>query len=89
MKLRIYLNLIGKICQEKNKKLWCLGFAFGDGGIALNNKIPTMMLRLCGKKTKYANRFEEVSYSVTYPTCYNGDGHVILSDIRSKELPYF
>lgn len=71
------------------KNLWCLGFAMGDGSIVMNNNIPTMIVRLCGDKVRYASRFESLGYSVTYPDSLNGDGHIIMQDVHNKEIPFF
>ena len=75
--------------SRENKKLWCLGFAYADGSIVLDNKIPTMHVRLCGDKKTYNHNFEEAGYNVTYPTSLNGDAHIRMQDIHSKEFPYF
>ena len=75
-----------KLTRE-NKKLWCLGFAFADGSVRINNSMPTVFVRLCGHKNEYANRFEEAGYHVTYPESFMGDGCVMLLDIRGKTLP--
>lgn len=73
---------------RENKKLWCLGFAFADGSIVKDNGIPTMHIRLCGKKKMYEDRFKSIGYSVTKPECFNGDLNVRMPDIHSKDLPY-
>lgn len=73
---------------REEKKLWCLGFSFADGSVVKDNKIPTMHLRLCGRKKLYASRFNDVGYSVTSPNSFNGDLEVRMTDIHSKDLPF-
>lgn len=73
--------------SRENQKLWCLGFALGDGSIVENNNMPTMIIRLCGEKIKYAENFKTVGYSVTYPPCLQGDGYIRMTDVHSKEIP--
>lgn len=74
--------------SKENQKLWCLGFGFADGSITDNHNTLTMTIRLCGEKNQFANRFQKSGYNVTYPKSLHGDGHIILGDIHSKELPY-
>lgn len=70
------------------KLLWCIGFGIADGSIIKDNNIPTMLIRLCGHKIEFANRFEDCGYSVTYPDSLNGDGFVRLYNIHSKDIPW-
>lgn len=74
--------------DRTSKKLWCIGFGIGDGAILDEpNGYKSMNIRLCGDKTKYANRFIDIGYNVTTPPSLNGDMHVIMRDVHSKELP--
>lgn len=76
-------------CLSKTEKmLWCLGFACADGSIISYNNMPTMNVRLCGDKTKYADRFKECGYKVTQPKYLEGDIHVLMNDVRSKQIPW-
>lgn len=75
----------------ENKKLWCRGFAKGDG--CLNGKHssrPTYVtVRLCGNKIKYANRFKECGYSVKPINKENcTDLQVHMLDTTTKEIPW-
>lgn len=72
---------------RKEKKLWCLGFGFGDGSVVIDNDIPIMHIRLCGDKVRFASRFIDVGYSVTKPASLNGDLMVRMPDIHTKEIP--
>ena len=74
--------------SRENQKLWCLGFAQGDGSVVNNNNMPTMIIRLCGDKIKYAANFEKCGYTVTYPNSLNGDGYIIMKDVHTKDIPY-
>ena len=66
-----------------DKRIWCMGFNLGDGSYADN----ASYLRLCGEKVKYAERFIDAGFNVTYPEYYEGDGRVYMYGIR-KEIPY-
>lgn len=73
----------------KNKKLWCKGFALGDGAISNERSRPNYVyIHLCDHKNKYRNRFEDAGYSVTQPDSYNGDYLVSMMSVRSKEIPW-
>lgn len=74
--------------SREDQKLWCLGFAFGDGSVVSDDNIPIMHVRLCGNKIQFASRFESVGYKVTYPKSLNGDGMVRMTDVHTKEVPY-
>lgn len=73
---------------QEEKKLWCLGFGFADGSIVLDNKIPTMHIRLFGNKTKFANNFISAGYNATNPNCLKGGIEVRMTDVHSKDLPF-
>lgn len=73
---------------KEEQKLWCLGFAFGDGSVVKDNGIPTMHVRLCGNKILYAENFQAAGYNVTYPESLNGDGMVRMADVHEKSFPY-
>lgn len=76
------------LMNKSEKLLWCLGFGFADGSIVKDNELKIMHIRLCGDKVKYANRFEDVGYNVTYPESLSGDGMVRINHIHSKEIPW-
>ena len=71
--------------SNENKTYWCLGFLFGDGTQAHSTACS---IRLCGDKSKYANRFEECGFTVTVPNNkgWNGDSMVWMHD-TSKSIP--
>lgn len=73
--------------NRMEKKLWCIGFGLGDGYITNDKNIPTMYIRLCGDKIKYADRFKELGYTVSTPDSLNGDMKVRMPDVHSKEIP--
>ena len=76
------------IMNNSEKLLWCLGFGIGDGSVIKDNNIPTMHVRLCKSKIKYASRFEDCGYTVTFPKSLNGDGEVRMLNIHTKQLPF-
>lgn len=74
----------------ENKRLWCKGFARGDGAITKQKSRPDYVyVHLCGYKNKYASRFEDCGYSVTQPESYNGDYLVSMLSESSKKIPWF
>lgn len=73
----------------ENKKLWCKGFAKGDGALTDDIKRPRYVyIRLCGEKNKYADRFRDSGYSVTTPKSYNGDHLVSMLSEPTKDIPW-
>ena len=74
----------------ENKKLWCRGFAKGDGSlIGKNSSRPTyMVVRLCGEKIKYASRFEDCGYSIKPYSDGSGDLVVHMLDTNTKDIPF-
>ena len=73
----------------ENKKLWCKGFALGDGAVSNERSRPNYVyIHLCDHKNKYHNRFEDAGYSVTQPDSYNGDYLVSMMSVRNKEIPW-
>ena len=74
----------------KEKKLWCKGFAQGDGSICEREISDYVIIRLCGEKLiRYKQRFIDCGYTVTEPECYKGDGFVYLVDNTNKDVPFF
>lgn len=73
----------------EEKKLWCRGFAKGDGSmIGKNPSRPTyMIIRLCGNKIKYAERFKDCGYAVK-PIKNSDDLNVHMLDTCTKEIPW-
>ena len=76
----------------EDKKMWCKGFAKGDGSLigtrGKNILIPRyMVVRLCGHKVEYAYRFIECGYSVC-PIKDSNDLLVHMLDNTSKEIPW-
>lgn len=80
--------------NEKEKYYWCLGFVLGDGTNAYrwshgkkNPDIKFVRLRLCGDKTKYAERFNILKHSVKEMD--NGDLYLTFSSTINfiKEFP--
>lgn len=73
----------------ENKKLWCKGFALGDGSISNEKSRPNYVyIHLCDHKNKYHNRFEDAGYSVTQPNSYNGDYLISMMSVKTKEIPW-
>ena len=76
------------------KRLWCLGFGFADGGVPSYNECEkestlynVMTIRLCGNKTKYAENFIDCGYPVN-PMKGTKDLKVYMNNVHFKELPY-
>lgn len=73
----------------ENKKLWCKGFALGDGSVSSERSRPNYVyIHLCGHKNKYSKRFVDAGYSVTQPKSYNGDYLVSMKTVNSKNIPW-
>ena len=77
----------------EQKKLWCRGFILGDGAIiGSRNKTQGApnyaVLRLCGEKIKYADRFRDCGYNVTHVTKNDNDLLVHMLDCTDKEIPW-
>lgn len=73
----------------KNKRLWCKGFALGDGSISRGKSRPDYVyIHLCDHKNKYYKRFIDAGYSVTQPQSYNGDYLVTMDTVSSKDIPW-
>lgn len=74
----------------ENKKLWCKGFAKGDGSLIGSKEHirPTYILtRLCGHKIEFAKRFEDCGYSVV-PIKDTEDCMVHMLDCTTKDIPF-
>lgn len=75
----------------EEKKLWCKGFAKGDGsliGSANHNRPTYAIIRLCGQKIKYAERFRDCGYSVTHFSDDSNDLMVHMLDTNTKDIPF-
>lgn len=69
----------------KNPEMFILGMILGDGNDVLDsNGSKGMRIRLCGKKNKYRNIFEECGYKV-YHIFDNGDLLLFKPKITLKE----
>ena len=74
----------------ENKKLWCKGFAKGDGSLIGGNdknRPNYICIRLCDYKIKYADRFKDCGYSVCDIPNTN-DLMVYMLDTTTKEIPF-
>ena len=75
----------------EDRKLWCKGFAKGDGCLNGGNdhsRPNYIFIRLCGAKIKYADRFKSCGYTVTN----FGDGDdllVYMPDNTNKDIPFY
>lgn len=83
--------------SDECKLLWCKGFGIGDGTIdydfnpntkKTDKKANRVRIRLCGKKTKYASRFNIDGCKITNNHFENGDISVVIYDYH-KEIPEF
>lgn len=61
---------------------WCYGFVYGDG--SLNGKHS--MVRLCGDKGKYIDRFELMGFKTSKPLSCKGDSYAFTGTYQ-KTLP--
>lgn len=53
---------------------WCYGFVFGDGSLVRDGGKPARsMVRLCGAKSRFADRFVQVGFSTSQPLSCGGD----------------
>lgn len=71
----------------ENKKLWCKGFALGDGTVRHEKACDITAIRLCGHKIQdFAFRFEDAGYTVT---TNNDVTMVYMRDYSScKKIPW-
>lgn len=76
----------------ENKKLWCRGFAKGDGATigkqGIGRQYSYVIVRLCGGKIKYADRFKDAGYSVK-PIPNSEDLIVHMLDTQDKNIPFY
>lgn len=74
----------------ENKKLWCKGFAKGDGSLiggADKNRPTYVVIRLCGDKIKYESRFNDCGYNSSKIKDTN-DVMVYMLDTNNKDIPF-
>ena len=78
--------------DAQSKKLWCMGFALGDGSISAEKQgygvYHKVKVRLCGDKSKYSKRFVDAGYSVTCPTSAEGDCMVTMNYFGPHKIPF-
>ena len=56
------------------KLYWCYGFVFGDGTLVQDAGVTRRsMVRLCGDKSRFADRFVNVGFSTSQPLSCGGD----------------
>lgn len=60
----------------EEKLYWCYGFVYGDGTVANSKKIPNSLVRLCGTKKRFLNRFLELGFKSSTPMSAKGDPYV-------------
>jgi ribonucleoside-triphosphate reductase len=76
----------------ENKKLWCRGFAKGDGAAigkqGIGRQYSYVIVRLCDGKIKYADRFKDAGYSVK-PIPNSEDLIVHMLDTQDKNIPFY
>ena len=77
---------------SEQKRLWCTGFAVGDGSLigtqGGSSQNRYVIIRLCGDKVKYADRFRDCGFSVTSPQSVAPDMMVHMLHMSSKKIPY-
>lgn len=66
---------------------WCYGFVYGDGSVVNKGK-PSVasMVRLCGNKAEYLERFTNVGFPHSYPPSCNTDP-IVYTGKYLKQLP--
>lgn len=78
------------IMSFEERRLWCEGFALGDGSMAGTRKGYSAekynIIRLCGNKIKYASRFSDIGCSVK-EIKGSTDKIVHFFTLNSKEIP--
>ena len=54
---------------------WAMGFVYGDGTLVKNaeGRYTSSMVRLCGQKGRFLERFQELGFSTSAPKSCNGD----------------
>lgn len=65
------------------KLWWCYGFVYGDGTIHAQRY---SLVRLCGEKAQYLDRFTSLGFSCSYPPSNDGDP-VVYTGKYTKTLP--
>lgn len=62
---------------EVDEKLWwAYGFVYGDGSVVTKDIYKQSLVRLCGDKAKYLNRFIELGFKHSFPPSCNNDPYV-------------
>lgn len=69
------------------KLFWACGFVYGDGTLVKKGgEYKSSMVRLCGDKAKYLDRFTELGFSHSFPPSNSGDP-VVYTGTYLKKLP--
>lgn len=60
--------------EPDEKLFWAYGFVYGDGTLIKRaGKYTSSMVRLCGDKSRFLERFEELGFSHSFPPSHEGD----------------
>jgi len=60
--------------EPDEKLFWAYGFVYGDGTLVKRaGKYTSSMVRLCGDKSRFLERFEELGFSHSFPPSHEGD----------------
>ena len=61
--------------NPEQRMYWAMGFVYGDGTLVKNAKgeYTSSMVRLCGQKGRFLERFQELGFSTSAPKSCNGD----------------
>lgn len=73
--------------STEEKRLWCKGFAYGDGTTLHFATCDYTSIRLCGKKNKYSSYFLDAGYNVTFPPSQEGEGSVKIPNFDKNHIP--
>lgn len=76
------------VMTEKEKKLWCLGFAYADGTVTGDYGVPTTVIRLRGNKSRFSGRFADAGYEASYPESMGGDPCIRMKNTVTMGSPF-
>ena len=75
------------LANDGERKYWCYGFCMADGHTTHDSENSwSSSIRLCGEKSYFKDFFSEAGFTVTNPTCFNGDYQVRIPHFKKDEF---
>lgn len=83
----LFNNWLYDAADPDEKLYWAYGFIYGNGTLVKKNgEYRSSMVRLCGKKSQYLERFLELGFKHSLPPSCNGEP-VVYTGTYLKEAP--